>query len=88
MVVLKGSWATRRPNKSMPARYQSLRRSLIEANIIASDGEGELCFTTDHTFDNPSEAACVVQGGSRNGFECWKDAAGRSLQDRGWCRAI
>jgi uncharacterized protein DUF4357 len=84
----KGSWAARFQTKSMPVRYQALRRDLIEAGAIALDASGEFRFVTNCNFASPSEAACVVQGGSRNGYDEWKNAAGRSLKQLGWSRPI
>lgn len=85
MIVLKGSIVAEEVAKSMPEPYQALRRKLIGSGIIAYVNS-QLAFTCDYGFDNPSVAACVIAGGSRDGYRSWRDAAGKTLSDIGFCR--
>src|SRR5437762_2036699 len=75
MVVLKGSVIADRAVESMPERYRSLRERLIGDGTIQSS-EGRLVFTRDCRFSTSSEAVCIVEGGSRNGYLSWRDGEG------------
>lgn len=85
MVVLKGSTIAEPENRSMPEPYRCLRQWLIECEII-SRISGELTFTQDYSFNNPSEAVCVVEGGSRDGYRSWVDRKGKTIHDLGFSR--
>jgi hypothetical protein len=50
----------------------------LEKGILVKS-EGFYRFTEDCVFDNPSAAACVVENGSRDGYDAWKDKDGISL---------
>ena len=82
MRVLQGSTVARSAAESLPHEYHSLRNRLIRVGIIVEQ-EGEFRFTRDYIFDSASEAASVVAGNSRSGFESWKDSKGRTLQQLG-----
>jgi hypothetical protein len=85
MVVLKGSTIAEYEASAMPADYHQLRQKLIDLGIIERI-DGEMTFTRDHAFANPSAAACVIEGGSRDGYRSWKDSAGRTISDLGYSR--
>ena len=84
MLVLKGSTVARDETRSMPSDYRALRHELIGSGVITEDEVGDLTFAVDYPFSSPSAAANVIEGGSRNGYDQWKDAAGKSLKERGW----
>ncbi len=88
MVVLKGSTIADNPTPKMPPRYYGLRDRLISTGVIARiAGEwGELTFTRNYRFNSASEAACVIEGGSRDGYRSWKDRAGHTLSDLGFSK--
>ena len=86
MVVLKGSIAALGSTNSMGDRYRRLRDKLIRDEVMKDDGHGYYVFTRDYPFSSPSAAACVVEGGSRNGFVSWQDSKGRTLRDLGHSR--
>ena len=79
-VVLQGAGCAVDEVASIPRYLADLRRSLRGRGVLAEDG-GSLRFTQDFTFDSPSAAAGVILGGSVNGREAWKDAAGRTLKE-------
>ena len=68
-----------------PQRYRDLRSKLILKGIIAHDGD-RFVFTMDYLFKTCSEAANVIEGGSRNGYTCRKNTDGESLRDLGFRR--
>ncbi|MDO4262864.1 MAG: DUF4357 domain-containing protein [Deinococcus sp.] len=55
------------------------RDQLIESGILCQEGEF-LVFQHDHDCKTPSRAAGIVSGGSKNGWDVWKDAEGRPAQ--------
>lgn len=85
MVVLKGSTIATSVAEAMPEKYKLLRNYLVETGVIAKR-DGQLVFTTNKSFTNPSVAACIVEGGSRSGHESWRDAAGQTLHQLGFSR--
>lgn len=85
MVVLKGSVVAAEETPTMPEHYRRLRRWLVEQGIIAPINEAHQ-FTQDYSFNNSSEAVCVVEGGSRSGYDSWRDSQGRTLSDLGYRR--
>lgn len=85
MVVLKGSTIARKPVSAMKEDYRNLRQKLIALGII-EEVNGALTFTRDYSFDNPSIAACVIEGGSRSGYESWKDSKERTIRQLGFSR--
>lgn len=85
MLVLKGSTIADSEAPAMPAEYRRLRQKLIDIRVIERLNAG-LTFTRDYPFDNPSIAACVVEGGSRDGYRSWKDSEGRTISDLGYSR--
>lgn len=85
MVVLKGSTIAENEASAMPPDYRRLRQKLIDLGIIERM-HGELTFTRDYAFENPSIAVCVVEGGSRDGYRSWKDSEGRTMSDLGYSR--
>jgi len=85
MVVLKGSTIAEFETDSMPEHYRELRRRLIEWGIIVRM-DGHLTFAQDYQFGSASEAVCIVEGGSRSGFQSWKDGEGRMIAELGYSR--
>ena len=81
--VVKGSWASAEITRTMKAHHQEERRRLIERGVLGKSSSGIFGFLVNHEFTSPGEAASIVQGGSRNGLDCWLDAAGKSLKQRG-----
>ncbi len=72
--VLKGSKATGYPSDTFERKVGAsfLRKELIKRGILARDGGwGDYTFTQDYLFNNPSAAACIVDGNSRSGPDAW-----------------
>jgi hypothetical protein len=79
MAVLRGSVV----GYSVPSfPYEELKQTLIDDDVIAQTA-GQWVFKRDFTFENPSTAACIVTGNSKNGNDVWKDRNGVSLKERG-----
>jgi hypothetical protein len=85
MLVLKGSTIAEYEASAMPADYRRLRQKLIDIGVIERLS-GELTFTRDYAFENPSIAVFVIEGGSRDGYRSWKDSEGRTISDLGYSR--
>ncbi|MEM7785197.1 MAG: DUF4357 domain-containing protein, partial [Planctomycetota bacterium] len=62
--------------------YAKERRKLESLGIIG-ERYGKLTLLQEHTFENYSEAACILSGNSLNGNDVWKDKDGKSLKERG-----
>jgi len=62
--------------------YVKYRNKLIEDGIVGTIN-GEVVLLKDHTFENHSEAACVISGTSQCGSDVWKNSHGQSLSDCG-----
>ena len=85
MVILRDSVVAQHVVRSMPAAYRQLRERLIDQGVLAMVS-GELKFTRDYRFANSSEAVCVVEGGSRDGYDSWRNAQGQTLGNLGYRR--
>nr|WP_246505202.1 DUF4357 domain-containing protein [Coralloluteibacterium stylophorae] len=55
-----------------------MREDLLRQGVISIRGT-QIRFETDHLFRSPSAASTVLLGRPSNGWDHWKDAAGRSL---------
>jgi len=80
MIVLEESTIAKFETATMRDEYKKLRQRLIDSGIIARRGS-ELTFTCDYTFSSASEATCVVEGGSRDGYRSWRDGCGRTISE-------
>ena len=79
-VVLKGS--TARP-ESVPSAHKYIatkRQAMISSGVLVQDGPS-LRFTEDYLCDSPSGASMLVLGRTSNGWDDWKTADGRSLDE-------
>jgi len=56
------------------------RQDLLDEGII-EENMGGLQFVQDYTASSVSNAAALILGGSRNGWDCWKDSNGISIND-------
>jgi len=83
--VLEGS-SIAEVETTMHEPYRKLRHTLIENGVIKKDAKGVWRFTRNHPFMNPSEAASVIAGGSRNGNDSWLDGRNRTLPECGFPR--
>lgn len=80
LIVLSGSYGNA---SARPSAIQSIvrsRQSLIDRGIAQIRGS-KFALTQDHLFASPSQAAAVLVGGSMNGREAWKNAAGKSINE-------
>jgi hypothetical protein len=64
--------------------YMELREQLEQDDTIALC-EGELRFIDDYTFDNFSQAACIVMGRPASGNTEWKNRDGVPLRESMFC---
>lgn len=79
-VVLKDSICANSTLASMSQGYASLRKKLIEEQVI-EELEGEYVFNQDYLFNSPSVAAEILAGRSANGRTEWLLADGTSLKE-------
>ena len=56
------------------------REKLLKTGVLKLQG-GKLLFTQDYKFSSPSGAATLVYGRNMNGWEWWRDASGRTLDE-------
>ncbi len=56
------------------------REKLLRTGVLKLQG-GKLLFTQDYKFSSPSGAATLVYGRNINGWEGWRDASGRTLDE-------
>ena len=81
--VIKGSKARDEPvpsfytHKAMSEKRERLIREGVLSRHVMNSNYAYYEFTKDYVFDNPSEAACIVAGNSRNGKDAkvWKRVA-------------
>ncbi|RCN59119.1 GIY-YIG nuclease family protein [Acidiferrobacter thiooxydans] len=78
-VLLKGSTGRRESMSSLQGTvYEHVRGRLIESGVLRVEGD-RIVVTRDYVFSSPSRAAVVLLGYSANGWQVWKNAAGRTL---------
>ncbi len=59
----------------------ALRNRLVAAGVLVHKGDDEYVFTKDYIFTTPTAAAGAIRGSSLNGWDAWKDAQGRTLDE-------
>jgi hypothetical protein len=79
-VVMAGSEASFTANKSMSTGWSKLRKKLLDAGILKSDGK-RLLFKEDAIFSSPSAAASVILGRQAPGPLVWISVTGESYKD-------
>lgn len=70
-VVFENSTCNIEETNSLQQRYRGLRLQLIKEGILIKDGN-VYRFIRNHSFNSPSEAACVVLARSANGITEWR----------------
>ena len=58
-----------------------VRQRLIEEGILAAGEDGIYRFTRDYSFKSPSGASDVILGRSTNGWQEWRNEAGKTLDE-------
>ncbi|RTR28990.1 DUF4357 domain-containing protein [Deinococcus radiophilus] len=76
--VLAGSRAVAQA-KAYAEGIEQSRQNLLKSGVLKREGDS-LVFQRDHDYQTPSGAAAAISGGSRNGWDVWKDAEGRPAQ--------
>lgn len=56
------------------------REKLLRTGILKKQN-GKLVFIQDYKFQSPSGAATVVYGRNMNGWECWRNITGKTLDE-------
>lgn len=80
-VVLKGSTARKGNVPSLAGTgSERFRARLLLDGILAPEGD-QLMFTKDYIFRSPSMAAIALLGRSANGWDTWRTADGRTLDE-------
>lgn len=78
MTVFKGSQARLKSVPSVGKSISNLREILIDKKILVQDSNA-YTFQEDYTFKSPSSAATVILASNANGWDVWKNSAGKSL---------
>lgn len=80
-VVLAGSTGRRESVASIKTTGEGrFRERLLESGVLRTEGD-RVVFSKDHLFGSPSMAALALTGRTANGWNEWKDAAGKTLHD-------
>jgi len=80
-VVLKGSTGRRESVPSIKGTAdERFRERLIDSGVFAVEGD-RVVATKDHIFGSPSMAAVALVGRTANGWNEWKNAAGKTLHE-------
>jgi hypothetical protein len=79
-IVFQGSKCSRHEADSISKSLSSLRKKLIESEILRLEGD-TYRLTVDYIFSSPSAAAGVVIGGKVNGWTAWKTKGGITLDE-------
>ncbi|WP_113718092.1 GIY-YIG nuclease family protein [Arthrobacter dokdonensis] len=80
LVVLAGSVGNSRSRPSAAKSIVRGRQSLVERGIAEIRGD-QIVMAHDYLFSSPSQAAAMLVGGSVNGRDSWKNAAGKSVNE-------
>ena len=80
LLVLAGSKGRPDLRPSAAPSIGRKRDALRSEGVVTLDKTG-LFFVRDYLFGSPSTAGSVLVGGNNNGRNCWKNAAGQSLND-------
>lgn len=70
-IVQKGSTARTKNVDSLQPSYFAMRKQLVDAGVLAPQGQELYVFTQDYVFESPTAAAVAVSGTSLNGRERW-----------------
>lgn len=68
----------REPGSRTYERIEAQRAALEADGVLGREGD-RLAFLRDYVFASPSGAACLIRGRTANGWDNWRDAANRSL---------
>lgn len=79
-IVLKGSEAKKVLSKSCTKTYRSMRRKLVETEIMI-DYNDKLVFAEDTVFNSPSAASNMILGRNSNGFTEWVNLSGLTFKE-------
>lgn len=80
MVVLKGSVGRRDVVTSFSAASRAVREQLLAEKVISEQGRN-IRFNQDYQFRSPSAASGCLLGRPSNGWDDWKTADGRPLDE-------
>ncbi|GBG94049.1 hypothetical protein LFYK43_05080 [Ligilactobacillus salitolerans] len=80
LTIFAGSQINPKASEVSSDKLDNLRKKLIDDGIIADSGSG-MYFVHDYVPSSVSNGAELVLGGSRNGWQCWKDSAGMLIND-------
>jgi ABC-type cobalamin/Fe3+-siderophores transport system ATPase subunit len=80
MIVCKDSETILTTVPSCTKPIINMRKKLIDNNILKLEGDKYL-FTQNYEFNSVSTAACVILGRNSNGWEMWKNAEGKTLDE-------
>ena len=80
VVIYAGSEIYSKTKEFASDSLDETRQNLLDKGIIEKNTNG-LQFVQDYIASSVSNAAALVLGGSRNGWDYWKDSTGMSIND-------
>lgn len=80
-VVFEGATARKQISSAFPQASRRLREELINGGILKDHDENLLIFTQNHIFKSPSGAGNMIAGVATDGWMCWKDKDGKTLDE-------
>lgn len=80
LTIFAGSYVNQNAKNVAADHLESKRQELVTDGIIAEDNSG-LYFTTDYIASSISNGTELILGGSKNGWEYWKDVNGIAVND-------
>jgi hypothetical protein len=80
-VVLKGSKCRKQFTPgAVDSSFARKREAMINAGILKLENDSYI-FTEDYLLNSPSRSAAIILGRHSNGWQCWTDANGKTLDE-------
>lgn len=80
-IVFKDSLVRIEEKPGLGPGGRALRKRLIDEGILKAYNDKSYIFVKDHIFTSPSAASDTVAGRSTNGWVCWKNNEGKTLDE-------
>ncbi|RIH64169.1 GIY-YIG nuclease family protein [Mariniphaga sediminis] len=80
LLVEKGSGCNPKETDSLSGSYSNLRRTLLEKEIVVTEGD-RMIFADEYEFTSSSQAAAIILGYSVNGRVTWRNKNGETLKE-------
>ncbi|MBX4206484.1 DUF4357 domain-containing protein, partial [Candidatus Parcubacteria bacterium] len=80
-IVFKNSLSRIAERPGIHPGGSALRKRLLDEGILRKLNDKSYIFTQDYIFTSPSAASGVIAARSTNGWDCWKDDEGKTLDE-------